>query len=133
MPVRSKRPVHGAGQRGWVVLAGTVTIGAAGAVSALAGDCTKTTAGDSSVIKTATEVGRYTVTLDRKYRRIIPLGVTLEGPADAALGNTDANLCSVRVVGTQSLLLQLSLASSGADTETTSGNKVHWAVLAQEI
>lgn len=124
--VSLKQPPHGEGRVRLVRLTGVITVGAAGAVGSATAD------GYATVAKTAAEVGRYTVTLDRKYRSIRVLGVSLEGPADAALGNAAGNLMSARNVATQTFDVQCSLASTGADTETTSGNKIHWAVEVQE-
>lgn len=133
MPVRSKRSVRGAGKRGLVLLTGTITIGGAGAVSALVGDCTSTTlAADNSITKTAAKTGRYSVTLDRKYLVTGRPWAMLEGPADAAFGNVAGNALAVRNVAAKTFDVQVFLASSGVDTETTSGNKIHWGVWAQE-
>lgn len=127
MPAKVKYPEQKAGRRNTVILTGTITIGAAGAVSSSSAEC-------ATVVKTATKTGRYTVTLDRKYRSVRGLGAPgLVGPADAAFGNAAANAAQYRNVSTQTFDIQLFLASSGADTETTSGNVIHWAVEAQEF
>lgn len=130
MPTRIKLPQRAAGlTRGWVELSGTITIGAAGAVSSSDGDAI-------TVVKTGSEVGRYTLTLDRTYLKVRAQGAPgIVGPADTAFGNTDANAAQWRGIAASAVStvqIQLFLASSGADTETTSGNVIHWSLLAKE-
>jgi hypothetical protein len=139
MPARSKFSIRGAGGRGQVVISGSITLTAAGAISSLDGFATKTTAGGQSTIKTAGKTARYTVTLDRAYKKLRFLGAPgLVGPADAAFGNVNANAAQFRnrsagSGATQaSFDIQLFLASSGADTDGASGTEIHWAVVAQE-
>jgi hypothetical protein len=134
MARKLKFPNLRAGARNAIVISGTITLGASGAIASAAGFCPSAAASVApGVVKTAAKTGRYTVTLDRKYQTVRPIGVSLEGPADTAMGNTDGNAVVVRNVGTQSFDIQTLLASSGADTNSTSGNKIHWAVLVVEM
>lgn len=129
MPTKLKIPLRAAGlTRGWVHLAGTITIGAAGAVSSSDGDATAAAVGS--------ETGRYRLTFDRTYLKVRAMGAPgIVGPADTAFGNTDANMCQWRNLAASAVStadIQCILASSGADTATTSGNVIHWSVLAKE-
>lgn len=120
----------GGGRRGPCILWGSFTIGAAGALTAAAGFLPiTTTASTFGVIKTAAKTGRYSLFFDRKYRDLMPFGMpTIQGPADAAIGNTNANDTFVRNVTTQSFDIQLILGSTGADTDALSGTVVYWVV-----
>lgn len=127
MAVKLRFPWLGASRRTARVFAGTVTIGGSGAVSSQAGEA-------GTVAKTGSEVGRYTLTFSRKLLNVRLLGAPgIVGPADAAFGNTAANAAQWRNASATSVDIQLFLASSGADTETTSGNIVHYAIEAQEL
>lgn len=107
-----------------------VTIGASGAVSSqspAAAICGLT------VTEIGTETGRYLVTpYKTAWSRLSPVGAVLEGPADTAMGNTAGNATCVRNVSASSFDVQTFLASSGADTDTTSGNKLHITALVEE-
>jgi len=128
MAARVKKPVVKSGRRGAVIITGTITLTAAGAIASQDSEC-------ATAVKTATETGRYTLTLDRKYLKIRALGApSLVGPADATFGNTDANQAQWRNLATaadQEFDIQL-MNDVGADTDGASGYIIHWAVEAQE-
>lgn len=65
-------------EQGVVKLFGTVVLGSSGAVSSVTG-CKGFT-----VAKTATETGRYTVTLQDSFNQLLNVGVNIIGAADAA-------------------------------------------------
>jgi hypothetical protein len=117
------------------IITGTIVLTAAGAISSTTGFCPSAAAGVApGVVKTAAKTARYTVTLDRKYRFIRPVGApSIIGPTDVAFGNAAGNVAEYRNVGTQSFDVQVFLASSGADTESTSGNIITWAVQVGEF
>lgn len=119
-----KYPEMGVGRPRSVFLNGTITIGASGAVSSSSSET-------ATVVKTGSEVGRYTLTFDRKYKNVRPLSCGIIGPTDAAMGNTAANVACFRNSSGTGMDIQLFLASSGADTETTSGNIVVWSAEVQ--
>jgi hypothetical protein len=129
MPLRGGGGARG-GARGPCILWGSFTIGAAGAISAVSGFLPLTvTAGTFGIIKTAGKTGRYSLFFDRKYRDLTVIGMpTLQGPADAAIGNTNANDTFVRNVTTQSFDIQLILGSTGADTDAASGTVISFCV-----
>lgn len=64
-------------EQGVVKLFGTMTVGAAGAISS-------SSCKGFDVVKTATETGRYTITLEDKYTSLLHCGVVVQGAADAA-------------------------------------------------
>lgn len=99
--------------------AATLTLGASGAVAS-----SDIQGGAMTVIKTAAKTGRYSYTLHRGFGKIKFVVASLEGPADTAMGNTDGNSCCVRNVNASAgtFDVQTFLASSGADTNSTSGN-----------
>lgn len=112
--------------RNWIFYSVSITLTAAGAISAVAGDLPlTTTAGAFGVIKTAAKTGRYSLKLDKKYKALRILGApAIFGPADAAFGNTNANLAQVRNQALDGFDIQLMLASTGADTDGASGYRI---------
>jgi len=117
---------------------GSFTLGAAGALSVADGFLPiTTTAGTFGVIKTAAKTGRYSLFFDRKYRTMRVVGLTIQGAADAAIGNTAGNMVFCRNLAArgkadQSFDIQLALASSGADTDGASGTVVSYIVAVEE-
>lgn len=104
---------------------GSFTIGAAGAITAQ--DGAKNSGG--TVSKTAAKTGRYDLLLVSTFARI-QVYASMVGPADAAFGNTNANLLGIRNVSatsaTSNAEIQGILASTGADTDFASGTIVEW-------
>jgi hypothetical protein len=136
---QSKWPLRGSGgRRGACLLWGSFTLGAAGALSVADGFLPITaTAGTFGVIKTATKTGRYSLFFDRKYRTMRVVGLTIQGAADAAIGNAAGNTVfyrnlAARGKAAQSFDIQLALASSGADTEGANGTVVSYIVAVEE-
>jgi hypothetical protein len=136
---QSKWPLRGSGgRRGACLLWGSFTLGAAGALSVADGFLPiTTTAGTFGVIKTATKTGRYSLFFDRKYRTMRVVGLTIQGAADAAIGNTAGNMVfcrnlAARGKAAQSFDIQLALASSGADTDGANGTVVSYIVAVEE-
>lgn len=134
-----KEPLRGSGgRRGACLLWGSFTLGAAGALSVADGFLPiTTTAGTFGVIKTNAKTGRYSLFFDRKYRTMRVVGLTIQGPADAAIGNTAGNMVfcrnlAARGKAAQSFDIQLALASSGADTDGASGTVVSYIVAVEE-
>lgn len=99
-----------------VVLTGTVTLGSGGAIAASGVD-----AEGFSVVKTGSEAGRYTVTLNDAYPKFRGAHVSVRGATDAAY--TTANglwhglTRNVAVSTTRTLDLQLQRTDTGADAE----------------
>jgi len=134
-----KMPLRGSGgRRGPCILWGSFTLGSSGAIASASGFLpTTSTAGTFGVIKTATKTGRYSLFFDRKYRTMRVVGLTIQGAADAAIGNTNANMVFCRNLAAlgsaaQSFDIQLALASSGADTDGASGTVVTYEVAVEE-
>lgn len=115
-------------RRGEVEITGTILIGASGAVTSFSCE------GATSIVKNAA-AGRYDILLYRKYRNIrFPGAPSILGPASAAFGNTDGNVAQWRPATSGfHATIQVFLASSGADTNTTSANVVHFSLVAQEL
>lgn len=107
---------------------GTLTLGASGAVA-------------SSVLPSAAwtvaknaAAGRYNFTIHRGFGRILNVLPSIEGPASAAFGNTNANLAAARNVNAAAgtFDVQLLLASTGADTDGASGYVVRVTILVSD-
>lgn len=135
MVTKLRYPYIKGGARGESILSGSFTIGAAGAITATTGFITSRAAGLApGIVKTAGEVGRYTVLLDRAYKSLRLLGAPgIVGAADAAIGNASGNAGFFRNVTTSGFDIQLMLASTGADTEATNPTTVHWSCVVREI
>lgn len=116
-------------RRSAVVITGAITIGAAGAVTSYACEACDNTGG---IVKNAA-AGRYDIVFLRKFRNFRLVGAPgILGPATAAFGNADGNTAQWRPATTNfHATLQTFLASSGADTNTTSGNVIHFAIEVQ--
>ena len=116
MANRNFYPMRGSLSREIVKLYGSVTIGASGAISSQ--DCK-----GFSVAKTASETGRYTVTLEDRFTAFRGAQVALEGVADAALTALFAGVRNVSMSG-QTLDLQF-VGAVGTDTNPASGNVLY--------
>jgi hypothetical protein len=104
-------------EQGIVSLYGEILVGASGVITSSA--CKGFT-----IVKTATEVGRYTVTLNGKYSALKMCSVVTVGPADAALTSASGIISSVRnnAVSTAATFdIQMSSNVDLADAEATSG------------
>lgn len=135
MAKRMKGGAMGAQTRDEITLTGSIVIGAAGAISSTTGLCPSAAAGVSpGVVKTAAKTGRYTVTLDAKYITLRFLGApAIVGAADAAIGNATGNVGFYRNRTTNTFDIQLTLASTGADTDAANPTEVHWAIVVRDI
>jgi hypothetical protein len=125
MANRMYRPLVGSLTPGVVALTGSFTIGASGAVAS--SSCL-----GFSVAKTASETGRYTITLQDTYNAFLGCQVTVEVAADTAIGATTGFISTVRNVSvadsTPAFDIQLSDAA-GADANPASGYIVYVVVL----
>lgn len=121
---------RGTGRRGEVEISGTILVGAAGAVTSFA--CEYMASG--GVVKNAA-AGRYDLLFVRKFKNIrVSPSPSITGPASAAFGNTAGNLAQWRPATAGFMAtLQVFLASTGADTDTTGGNIINFSLVAQEI
>lgn len=116
-------------------MSGTVTIGAAGAITAqdsilhTGGGFTGAAPAAGAFAKTAGKTGRYDLLTYRPWDNFV-FGANIIGPADAAFGNTNANLVQCRNLAPTSTTsqgeIQGILASTGADTDFASGTIIQW-------
>jgi len=103
-----------------VKLYGEFTIGSSGAVSS-------SQAQGFSIAKTATETGRYTLTLNDSYYALKGCQVSIVGPADAALTDASGIVASLRndaVASSKTLDIQFSSNVDLADADPSSGIRV---------
>jgi hypothetical protein len=125
----STSPAGTPDKRRLVVMSGSFTIGAAGAISS------QTSQQDSQVVvsKTAGKTARYDLLTYRPWDRM-DVYASIIGPADAAFGNTNANTVQCRNRSpsstTSQVELQGILASTGADTDFASGTIVTYLICA---
>lgn len=106
-------------------LHGSFTLGSSGAVAS-----SDIPGGFCTITKTNAKTARYSMKLHRGYGRLQNLVPTLEGPADAAFGNTVGNAVGLRNMNASAGTadIQIFLASSGADTDGASGYVVRFSV-----
>lgn len=105
-----------------ITLHGSVVIGASGAISSQ--DCK-----GFSVVKTAAETGRYTVTLEDVYTAFLGCCVTIQGVTDAALTVLYAGVRNV-AMASKTFDIQC-VGAVGADTNPASGNVLYISVSLQ--
>lgn len=131
---------RGTGRRGELEISGTITITAAGAISAVSceyapaitGTLASTRANYGFIIKNAA-AGRYDIALAKKYRNIRLGSLALVKAGGGAFGNTNANLLQWRVATTNAdATIQGLLASTGADTDLASGDIISFSMVVQE-
>lgn len=108
-------------------MSGTVTIGAAGAITAQ----TSNESAGLTFTKTAAKTARYDFLSYRPWDRLV-VNANIVGPTDAAFGNVAANMVQARNVlplatDTQGQLQGI-LASTGADTDFASGTVIHYTI-----
>jgi hypothetical protein len=121
-------PIEGPGRRK-ELLTGVVTLGTAGAIASQACE-------GFSVVKTAAEVGRYTVTLAKGYNRISYAHMVVEIATDAAATSAKALVTAVRNVNAsgKSADFQLTIpplaAGAGVDAEAQDGAILRFIMVA---
>ena len=134
------QPQRGTGRRSELEISGTITITAAGAISAVSCEHAPATTGTLAasranygfIVKNAA-AGRYDIALMRKYRNIRLGSLVLVKAGGGAFGNVNANLIQWRVATTNAdATIQALLASTGADTDIASGDIIHFTMTAQE-
>jgi len=112
-----------------LLIGGSFTIGAAGAVSAE--DGAKLSGG--TVTQTGSEDGRYLVTLDRTYKRVRPLAPLMIGPDDSAFPTTTGSDPQARLLTTSSFSIQFKRTDTQADTDPASGTVCTWFALVAKV
>jgi hypothetical protein len=104
------------------VLSGTVTITSAGAISAQ--DSAKFTG--ATVAKTGGKSGRYAITFQRTYKRIIGAGAAMVGPDDSAFPTTTGSTPKLRLLTTSGFSVQFVREDTQADADPASGTTFTW-------
>ena len=126
-------------RRGDLLITGTITVGAAGAISSVSCEQAPGTTGTLAsnranygfCVKNAA-AGRYDLAFFRKFRNLRFLGAGIMKAGGGAFGNTSANTIQPRVATSNAdATLQAFLASSGADTDVASGDIIHFAFIGQ--
>lgn len=122
---------------GVTVFAGSIGIGAAGAIDAKTVNVFTTDPAMSQVVvtKTATKTGRYTLTLPRNYLHLLFKGVSVTSVDDAALPTTtglgacfrDHDIGGGANDGT--IEVQLFRTDTNADAEGASGTEVSFILV----
>lgn len=119
----------GTGRRGATLITGTITLTAAGAVASYVCEYMPSTLG---AVKNAA-AGRYDLNFIRKFKNLRFVGCGLINTQGAAFGNAVGNTIQARTATTNfAATLQVFLASSGADTDTTSGNIIWFCFEGQD-
>jgi hypothetical protein len=112
-------------QPGLVTLAGEVTIGSDGAISA------QTDPKVSGAVVTYVEgsEGRYLVTYHKTFRRSLHVGATMVGPDDAAFPTTTGSDPQARLKTTASHVVQFKRVDTQADADPASGTKFSYVAI----
>lgn len=111
-----------------ITLSGTITIGAAGAISAQTGALLS----GAVATKTASETGRYSVAFYRSFKRLKSCGAWYEGPADAAFPTTTGAIIGLRNCLKSGFDIQAARPDTMADTNPASGTILHWVAVVAE-
>lgn len=107
-----------------VHLYGQVTFGASGAIASQ-------NSKGFSVAQTASEAGRYTVTLEDRYSTLLFVGCNIEGAADTAFGATGL-IRALRNVDMSSKTFDIQLVEADgnlADTDPASGDVLYICIV----
>lgn len=112
-----------------LVIGGTVTIGAAGAITSQ--DGAKLSGG--TVTQTGSEDGRYGIAFDRTYTRTKVVGVTMVGPDDSALPTTTGSDPITRLKTTSGFSVQFKRTDTQADTDPASGTVFTWWAIVAKV
>lgn len=112
-----------------VLIGGSFTIGASGAVSAQ--DGARLSGG--TVTQTGSEDGRYLVTLDRAYQRVRPLSPLMIGPDDSAFPADSGSDPQARLLTTSSFSIQFKRTDTQADADPASGTVCTWFAMVSLI
>lgn len=105
-----------------VLIGGSFTIGASGAVSDE--DGAKLAGG--TVTQTASEDGRYTIAFDRTWKRCKLIGCTMVGPTDAAFPTTTGSSPKTRNKAVTGFDVQFVREDTQADADPASGTICSW-------
>ena len=122
MASRLYQQFQGSLEKGVVKLFATITTSTSGTIAS-------TSATGLTVAKVASESGRYRITLEDKYTRLLNASVIVEGAADAAYTSTAGVSAFVRNVAvsaaTPVLDIQLARTDTGADAEPISSAVIY--------
>jgi hypothetical protein len=127
--IRKLFPMYGSPAPRVCVLGGTFTIGASGAVR----DQTGAKLSGATVTQVASEDGRYAVTFQRTFKRILSATATFVGPDDAAFPTTTGSLCGTRLLTTSGFSVQAVRMDTQADTDPASGSVYCWSALVATV
>jgi hypothetical protein len=114
---------------GLVIIGGSVAIGASGVVSSQ--DASGLTGG--VVTQTASEDGRYTITFNQTWKRILSYWVTMGGPADNAFPTTTGSDPATRNAAVTGLQAQFKRTDTQADTDPASGTVLCWGAIVATV
>ncbi len=122
MASRLYQQFQGTLEKGVVKLFATIVTSTSGAIST-------TTATGLTVAKVGSEAGRYRVTLDDKYTRLLSAQAIVVGAADAAYTSTAGVTTLLRNVAvsaaTPVLDIQFTRTDTGADSEVIDGATIY--------
>lgn len=124
MANRSFRPIRGSLSREVVKLYGNVTVGSSGAVSS-------SSAKGFSVALTASEAGRYTITLEDSYNAFLGCNVTVVQADDAAITASYAGVRNVDVSSSGKTLDIQFVDEAFADADLASGDLFYIEIMVQ--
>jgi len=116
---------------GTVIIGGTVTIGASGAISA------QTDSGLSGgvVTQTGSEDGRYGIAFTQTWKRILDVGAFMIGPDDTGFPTTTGSDPKGRLLSASAagFSVQFVRTSDEADTDPASGTVFTWHAMVATV
>lgn len=108
-----------------LLIGGSFTIGAAGAVSSE--DGAKLAGG--TVTQTGSEDGRYAIAFDRTYKRLVTCGAQMVGPDDDPFPTTTGSDPQLRLKTTSGFTVQFKAPDAQDDVDPAEGTVCTWWAL----
>ncbi|HWQ02640.1 MAG TPA: hypothetical protein VN449_11090 [Gaiellaceae bacterium] len=129
MAIRKLFPMYGSPAPRVVTLAGTITIGSSGAISAQTGS----KLAGATVTQTGGKTGRYAVAFSRTFKRILSARADFVGPDDSAFPTTTGSTTKLRLLTTSGFSIQCVRSDTQADALPASGSIITWSALVATV
>jgi len=126
--IRKLFPMYGSPAPRVAVLAGTFTVDASGVITAQTG----AKLSGATVAKTGGEAGRYSVTFQRTFKRILAVTATYVGADDTAYPATTGTICGTRLLTTSGFSVQAVRTDTLADADPVSCSYT-WSALVATV
>jgi hypothetical protein len=114
--IRKLFPMYGSPAPRAVVMGGQFTVDGSGVITAQTG----AKLSGATVAKTGAELGRYSVTFQRTFKRLFAVTAIYVGADDAATPTTTGTAASIRLLTTSGFSIQAIRTDTNADADPVS-------------